>query len=75
MPTFLSRARGYSLESANFTFGIMIVVDGIVASLAGGWLGDYLAAAHEGSVLLRLRGEHGAGRAVHDRGACSREVR
>ena len=42
MPTFLSRARGYSLESANFMFGIIIVVDGIVASLAGGWLGDYL---------------------------------
>ena len=41
MPTFLSRTRGYSLESANFTFGIIIVVDGIVASLAGGWLGDY----------------------------------
>jgi MFS family permease len=42
MPTFLSRARGYSLESANLTFGQIIVVDGIVASLAGGWLGDYL---------------------------------
>ncbi len=42
MPTFLSQARGYSLESANFMFGIIIVVDGIVASLAGGWLGDYL---------------------------------
>ncbi|MGC1374114.1 MAG: MFS transporter [Candidatus Sulfotelmatobacter sp.] len=42
MPTFLSRARGYSLESANFTFGLIIVIDGIVASLAGGWLGDYL---------------------------------
>lgn len=42
MPTFLSQTRGYSLESANFTFGIIIVVDGILASLAGGWLGDYL---------------------------------
>ena len=42
MPTFLSRTRGYSLESANFTFGIIIVIDGILASLAGGWLGDYL---------------------------------
>ena len=42
MPTFLSRVRGYSLESANFIFGEIIVVDGIVASLAGGWLGDYL---------------------------------
>ncbi|MGB7130338.1 MAG: MFS transporter [Candidatus Sulfotelmatobacter sp.] len=42
MPTFLSRARGYSLESANFTFGVIIVIDGIVASLVGGWLGDFL---------------------------------
>jgi MFS family permease len=40
MPTFLSRARGYSLQSANVTFGAIVVVDGIVASLAGGWLGD-----------------------------------
>jgi len=49
MPTFLSRARGYSLESANFMFGIIIVVDGIVASLAGGWLGDYLLPRMKGS--------------------------
>ncbi len=42
MPTFLSRVRGYSLQSANLTFGAIIVVDGTVASLAGGWLGDYL---------------------------------
>ncbi len=40
MPTFLAQARGYSLQSANETFGAIIVVDGIVASLAGGWLGD-----------------------------------
>lgn len=42
MPTFLSQARGYSLQSANLLFGGIIVVDGTVASLAGGWLGDYL---------------------------------
>ncbi len=42
MPTFLSQSRGYSLKSANETFGAIIVVDGIVASLAGGWLGDRL---------------------------------
>ncbi len=42
MPTFLSRARGYSLESANLMFGGIVVVDGILASLAGGWLGDWL---------------------------------
>lgn len=49
MPTFLSRARGYSLESANFMFGIVIVIDGILASLAGGWLGDYLLPRMKGS--------------------------
>jgi len=42
MPTFLSRYRGYTLEAANEIFGAIIVVDGILASLAGGWLGDYL---------------------------------
>jgi MFS transporter, Spinster family, sphingosine-1-phosphate transporter len=49
MPTFLSRARGYSLESANFMFGIVIVIDGILASLAGGWLGDYLLPRMKGA--------------------------
>jgi sugar phosphate permease len=42
MPTFLSRARGYSLESANKIFGIIIAFDGLTASLAGGWLADRL---------------------------------
>jgi MFS transporter, Spinster family, sphingosine-1-phosphate transporter len=42
MPKFLYSDRGYTLEDANFAFGIIIVVDGILAALAGGWLGDYL---------------------------------
>jgi MFS transporter, Spinster family, sphingosine-1-phosphate transporter len=42
MPKFLYSDRGYTLEAANFAFGIIVVVDGIVAALAGGWLGDYL---------------------------------
>ena len=42
MPTFLSRVRGYPLKSANEIFGAIVVVDGILASLAGGWLGDRL---------------------------------
>jgi multidrug resistance protein len=49
MPTFLSRARGYSLEAANIVFGGIIVVDGILASLAGGWLGDYLLPRMKGA--------------------------
>jgi MFS transporter, Spinster family, sphingosine-1-phosphate transporter len=42
MPTFLSRMRGYSLLQANNMFGLIIAIDGTVASLAGGWLGDRL---------------------------------
>ena len=42
MPKFLYSNRGYTLEAANFAFGIIVVVDGILAALAGGWLGDYL---------------------------------
>ena len=42
MPTFLSQARGYTLRGANEMFGAIVVVDGILASLAGGWLGDLL---------------------------------
>ena len=52
MPTFLSKARGYSLESANLIFGGIIVVDGIAASLAGGWLGDYLLRRDRGAYYL-----------------------
>jgi MFS transporter, Spinster family, sphingosine-1-phosphate transporter len=42
MPTFLSRMRGYDLFHANQVFGLIIAVDGTLAALAGGWLGDYL---------------------------------
>jgi len=42
MPQFLNAERHYTLESANLMFGIIIVIDGILAALAGGWLGDYL---------------------------------
>jgi len=52
MPTFLSRVRGYSLESANFRFGLIVVVDGILAALAGGWLGDYLLPKMKGAYFF-----------------------
>ena len=42
MPQFLYSERHYTLESANLMFGIIIVIDGILAALAGGWLGDVL---------------------------------
>jgi MFS family permease len=42
MPTFLSRMRGYTLFQANQLFGVIIAIDGTIAALAGGWLGDRL---------------------------------
>jgi MFS transporter, Spinster family, sphingosine-1-phosphate transporter len=52
MPTFLLQARGYSLESANWMFGGIVVFDGIVASLLGGWLGDLLLRRTKASYYL-----------------------
>lgn len=52
MPQFLYSERHYSLASANFMFGIIIVVDGIVAALAGGWLGDWLLPRMKSSYYL-----------------------
>jgi len=42
IPQFLYSERHFTLEKANLMFGIIVVIDGILASLAGGWLGDYL---------------------------------
>lgn len=42
MPTFLHRARGYTIGQANSLFGLSIAINGLVASLAGGWLADYI---------------------------------
>jgi multidrug resistance protein len=52
MPQFLYSERHYSLARANFIFGILIVADGIVAALAGGWLGDYLLRRMKSSYYL-----------------------
>jgi MFS transporter, Spinster family, sphingosine-1-phosphate transporter len=52
IPKFLFSERGYTLEAANFAFGIIIVVDGILSSLAGGWLGDYLLPRMKSSYYL-----------------------
>src|SRR5207302_4908039 len=52
MPQFLYSERHYTLEHANLTFGIIIVIDGILASLAGGWLGDYLLRRMKGAYYL-----------------------
>jgi MFS transporter, Spinster family, sphingosine-1-phosphate transporter len=42
MPTFLHRVHGYTLTQANQLFGLSTAVNGLVASLAGGYLSDYL---------------------------------
>ena len=52
MPQFLYSERHYSLEHANLMFGLIIVVDGILAALAGGWLGDYLLPRMKSSYYL-----------------------
>ena len=52
IPKFLYSDRGYTLQSANLAFGIIIVVDGILAALAGGWLGDFLLPRMKGSYYL-----------------------
>jgi MFS family permease len=50
MPTFLHRAHGYSLLDANIIFGLSTISNGLVASLAGGWISDRL--------LRRTRSAH-----------------
>jgi len=42
IPQFLIRERHFTLQAANLEFGTIIVIDGILAALIGGWLGDYL---------------------------------
>lgn len=50
MPTFLHRVHGYSLQNANKLFGLSTAFNGLTASLAGGFLSDYL--------LRRTRAAH-----------------
>lgn len=42
MPTFLHRARGFTMSEAGIFFGLSVGANGLVASLAGGWLSDAL---------------------------------
>jgi len=52
MPTFLSRMRGYTLLQANQLFGLIIAIDGTIASILGGWLGDRLLQRTKGAYYL-----------------------
>jgi MFS transporter, Spinster family, sphingosine-1-phosphate transporter len=40
MPTFLYRARGVPLATAGLAFGAILIGAGVLATLAGGWVGD-----------------------------------
>jgi MFS family permease len=42
LPKFLSQYREMSLDRANLLLGVSIIVNGLVATLFGGWLGDRL---------------------------------
>lgn len=42
VPTYLVRIRGMGLTEANLVFGILTLVSGLGATMAGGWLGDRL---------------------------------
>ena len=61
MPTFLSRSRGYSLLQANNLFGVIIAIDGTIAALAGGWLGDRLLRRTKGAYYLVSAASMGLG--------------
>ncbi len=53
MPTFLYRERGMTLEHANILFGAITVVNGLVATVVGGWWGDaWLKRTHRAYYLL-----------------------
>ena len=42
MPTFLQRVHGYSVLASNLIFASSTIVNGIVASISGGWISDRL---------------------------------
>lgn len=52
MPTFLSRVRHVPLDKANYSFGVMLLASGFLASMVGGWLGDYLLRYTKGAYYL-----------------------
>lgn len=52
IPQFLNTERHYSLEAANSIFGVIVVVDGLLASITGGLLGDFLLKRLKGAYYL-----------------------
>jgi sugar phosphate permease len=41
MPTFLQEVRGVSADESTTSFGVIVIVTGLLGTFAGGWLGDY----------------------------------
>ncbi len=52
VPTYLEEARGVPLDEANFKFGMIVVVAGLISTLLGGWLADRLRRRFAGSYFL-----------------------
>jgi MFS family permease len=49
IPTFLQRLRGLDVKTANIDFSIIVIINGIGATLLGGWLGDRLLKRYFGA--------------------------
>jgi len=49
IPTFLQRLRGLDVKTANIDFSLIVIVNGIGATLLGGWLGDKLLKRYFGA--------------------------
>jgi MFS family permease len=49
LPTFLERVRHLPLDKANAVFGLIMLFNGFVATLIGGWLGDRLLKKYFGA--------------------------
>ncbi|HEV7550241.1 MAG TPA: MFS transporter, partial [Candidatus Angelobacter sp.] len=49
IPTFLVRLRGFDLKTANIDFSYIVIINGIGATLLGGWIGDSLLKRYYGA--------------------------
>ena len=49
IPTFLHRVRGMSVSRAAVVFGLIAAINGVIATLVGGWIGDRMLKRHDGA--------------------------
>jgi MFS transporter, Spinster family, sphingosine-1-phosphate transporter len=49
IPTFLQRLRGMDVKTANIDFSLIVIINGIGATLLGGWIGDRLLKRYAGA--------------------------